>query len=192
MCASVRIRATVTRIVVRGGDIAIGTSFASQFNAKRRFDRESFAMKSKLLAIALLWLVASGCVADPKSSQGFSLPDGDAERGKATFAKLQCHACHTVSGVEFDKLDNTTEPIVALGGVTPQVRTYGDLVTSIINPSHRFALGYPEDEVTTDRESKMRLYNDEMTIAQLIDLVAFLQSHYQVEAYQPTPYMPYY
>ena len=38
----------------------------------------------------------------------------------------------------------------------------------------------------------MRLYNDELTVAQLIDLVSFLQAHYTVEAYQPTPYMPYY
>ena len=43
-----------------------------------------------------------------------------------------------------------------------------------------------------DGKSKMRLYNDEMTVTQLTDLVTFLQSHYDVRAYQPTPYMPYY
>jgi len=144
------------------------------------------------IMLALLLLAGSGCIADPKSSEGFSLPDGIPQTGQETFAQLQCNACHTVAGVEFAKLEGTSEPIVALGGETPRVRTYGDLVTSIINPSHRFAIGYAAEDVKTDGESKMRLYNDEMTVTQLIDLVAFLQSHYKVRAYQPTPFMPYY
>ncbi len=143
-----------------------------------------------LLLLALL--AGSGCTPDPKSAEGFSLPDGNSQSGQETFARLQCNACHTVAGVEFEKLEGMSEPIVALGGETPRVRTYGDLVTSIINPSHRFAIGYAEEDVKVDGESKMRLYNDEMTVTQLIDLVAFLQSHYKVRAYQPTPYMPYY
>ena len=147
-------------------------------------------------SICLAAFVAScllaGCTPDPKSGQGFSLPDGDAVRGKAVFVQLQCHACHTVSGVEFEKIEASEEDMVQLGGVTPRVKTYGDLVTSIINPSHRFALGYSDEEIKTDGDSRMRLYNDEMTVAELIDLVAFLQAHYDVEAYQPTPYMPYY
>jgi mono/diheme cytochrome c family protein len=144
------------------------------------------------LIVALLVLLIAGCMPDPKSPEGFSLPDGDPQRGKETFAQLQCHACHTVSDVEFDQLEVSDEQMIALGGVTPDVKTYGDLVTSIINPSHRFALGYAEEDVRTDGASKMRTYNDEMTITQLIDLVAFLQSHYEVRAYQPTPYVPYY
>jgi mono/diheme cytochrome c family protein len=140
----------------------------------------------------LACLLCLACVPDPKSPEGFSLPDGDPQRGQATFVRLQCHACHTVSGIEFEKLESAGEPIVALGGVTPRVRTYGDLVSSIINPSHRFARGYHEDEIKAEGDSKMRLYNDQMTVTELIDLVAFLQSHYEVRAYQPTPYMPYY
>ena len=145
-----------------------------------------------IVIFTLLLLVSIGCTPDPKSHEGFSLPDGDAQSGQATFAKLQCNVCHTVQGVEFENLESASEPIVALGGVTPRVKTYGDLVTSIINPSHRFATGYAEEDVKADGDSKMRLYNDEMTVKQLIDLVAFLQSHYEVRAYQPTPYMPYY
>ena len=37
----------------------------------------------------------------------------------------------------------------------------------------------------------MRKYNEEMTIQQLIDLVTFLESHYSVREYEPTPYSPY-
>ena len=149
-------------------------------------------MKLTIIVFSLFCLAASGCTADPKSAEGFSLPDGNSQNGQETFAQLQCNACHTVAGVQFAKLEGTSEPIVALGGETPRVRTYGDLVTSIINPSHRFARGYADDDVKQNGDSKMRLYNDEMTVKQLIDLVAFLQSHYQVKAHQPTPYMPYY
>lgn len=148
------------------------------------------APTSIIILLVLFPLV--GCTADPKSPEGFSLPDGNAQRGQETFAQLQCNACHTVAGVEFEKLAGISEPMVALGGETPRVRTYGDLVTSIINPSHRFAIGYPDEDVKSNGDSKMRLYNDEMTVTQLIDLVAFLQAHYQVKAYQPTPYMPFY
>lgn len=149
-------------------------------------------MKPSLCIAVLLMLICLGCQTDPKSGAGFTLPDGDVERGQATFIQLQCHACHTVSGVDFGQPKAAEEPMIALGGVTPRVRTYGDLVTSIINPSHRLAVGYPDEEIEQDGKSKMRLYNDEMTVSQLIDLVAFLQSHYKVKAYQPTPYMPYY
>lgn len=149
-------------------------------------------MKPVIVFMLLCASVSVGCTPDPKSSEGFSLPDGEAQRGQAVFVQLQCNACHTVQGVEFEQLEPSGEPMIALGGDTPRVKTYGDLVTSIINPSHRFSLGYSEEEVQEEGESKMRIYNDEMTVSQLIDLVAFLQSHYQVKAYQPTPYMPYY
>lgn len=149
-------------------------------------------MKSPIAMVALLLLLGLGCTPDPKSGAGFSLPDGDAQRGQETFAQLQCQACHTVLGVEFVELETSDETMIALGGVTPRVKTYGDLVTSIINPSHRFAHGYSDEQIKQNGESKMRLYNDEMTVTQLTDLVTFLQAHYKVRAYQPTPYMPYY
>ena len=38
----------------------------------------------------------------------------------------------------------------------------------------------------------MTNYNDVMTVTQLADLVAFLQSHYELKDYEPTPYGPYY
>ncbi|NND96409.1 MAG: c-type cytochrome [Pirellulaceae bacterium] len=149
--------------------------------------------KSLDVVVAILLLLgAIGCSTDPKSAKGFTLPEGDADRGQEWFSQLQCHACHSVAGVEFEQLTTSEDKMIALGGDKPYVVTYGELVTSIINPSHRFATGYAVDDVKTDGESKMRLYNDEMTVTQLTDLVAFLQSHYDVKAYQPTPYMPYY
>jgi hypothetical protein len=71
-------------------------------------------------------------------------------------------------------------PFVELGGDVTKVKTYGDLVTSIINPSHKLAKGYPHDEVANNDESKMYNYNNFMTVQELIDIVMFLQPHYDV------------
>ena len=73
------------------------------------------------------------------------------------------------------------------------MKTYAELVTSVINPSHRIASGYSADELTDEAgDSKMRNYNDIMTVTDLIDLVAFLESHYELTGYPETHYVRYY
>ena len=72
------------------------------------------------------------------------------------------------------------EPFVELGGSVTRVKTYGELVTAIINPSHKLAEGYAEDLVSEDGKSKMYVYNGFMTVQELTDLVMFLQPHYDV------------
>lgn len=137
------------------------------------------------LAIGVL-LLLSGCN-DPKSPRGFSLPEGDIERGQATFEELQCTACHSVASLDLQRPQGA-ELNIRLGGEVDRVRTYGQLVTSIINPSHRLAVGYDRDLVSVNGESVMRNYNDTMTVSQLIDLVAFLESRYEIVDYYPTSY----
>ncbi len=141
------------------------------------------------LIAGLCLIGVCGCDSGPKSSKGFSLPDGDAKTGEAVFVELKCHACHTVSGIELPEIER--EQSIALGGQVARIKTYGELVTAIINPSHKLAKGYPPEEVAADGESKMENYNDAMTVTQLIDLVAFLQSRYELEPYQPTDYYMY-
>ena len=147
---------------------------------------------AKTLVVVCILFITIGCTPDPKSGQGFTLPEGDAERGKATFVQLQCNACHTIEGIELEPIESGEAKLVALGGEKSYVVTYGELVTSIINPSHRFAWGNEPDAIKEDGVSKMRLYNDQMTVTQLSDLVTFLQSHYELKLYHPTPYVPYY
>ena len=130
-----------------------------------------------LLTVALGLLLAQ-CGSGPKSGRGFRLPDGDVERGKAAFLALKCYRCHTVDGVELPKPEEMPPIMVALGGEVVRVETYGELVTSIIHPSHRLAKGYPMDRIQSGGYSKMTNFNHQMTVRQMIDLVAFLQSHY--------------
>jgi len=129
----------------------------------------------------LLAFLTAACN-NPKSSAGFHLPDGDAERGKAVFLELKCHTCHTVAGTDIPvpSKDYAYVRVVVLGGEVARVKTYGELVTSIINPSHSLAPGYPKELITREGQSAMTNFNNTMTVQQLIDLVAFLQSRYKL------------
>lgn len=145
-------------------------------------------MKSRLPIFAGLALL-QGCYGGPESGMGFRLPDGEADRGRAAFVDLQCHSCHVVQGLELPAPD-TVEMEVVLGREVSRVQTYGELVTSIINPSHRLAPHYTHPEVTVDGESRMATayLNEVITVQQLIDLVAFLQPLYRVRAPDYNPY----
>jgi mono/diheme cytochrome c family protein len=140
-------------------------------------------------AILVCATLLTACLPAPESARGFRLPDGDADRGLAALTDLQCHACHSVEGLDLQYL-GTGAADVKLGGTVARVKTYGELVTSIINPSHKLAPGYQRDEVSIDGESLMTLasVNDVMTVQQLIDLVAFLQARYEVVPPQYDPY----
>ena len=135
---------------------------------------------ASFLVLTGLLLTISGCGQDPTSGAGFRLPDGNADQGHETFLYMQCNQCHTIAGMELPSVPLADPPYVELGGKVTRVKTYGELVTSIINPSHKLASGYAKDLVSTDGESNMYIYNRHMTIQELIDLVAFLQSHYDV------------
>ena len=128
----------------------------------------------------VLAIVMVGC-AGQKSGAGFRLPDGDPAAGKVAFEELKCHQCHRVHGVELPAPTVKPPVPVVLGGEIPHVKTDGDIVTSIINPSHRISAAFKSEEVTQpDGTSRMPDLTQTMTVRQLVDVVAFLQTHYTV------------
>jgi L-cysteine S-thiosulfotransferase len=128
--------------------------------------------------LALLPCLAALAACSAKSPFGFSLPDGNPAAGKQAFVDLHCNSCHEVSGVGIEYLEGIAH--VPLGGKTTRVRTYGELVTSIINPSHKIAPPH-RDEVHRGESLMTYMYlNDVMTVRQLVDVVAFLQPTYQL------------
>jgi mono/diheme cytochrome c family protein len=135
-----------------------------------------------ILISGILAVTLSGCGGGQKSSSGFRLPDGDVARGKATFVELKCSDCHQIAGLELPALSAETKIPVILGGDFFYPRSDGELVTAIINPSHRLARGYPRQAIESGGKSRMREYNDSLTIRQLADLVAFLHAQYRVVA----------
>ncbi|MFN7997942.1 MAG: c-type cytochrome [Bryobacteraceae bacterium] len=138
---------------------------------------------------ALLLLSAVGCDSGRHSSAGFRLPDdGSVERGKIAFLSLECNRCHEVSGVDLPRPTvQPAVPVILGGPVTSEVPD-GYLVTSIINPSHRFA-PYPKELITVGGKSRMPEY-EQITARQLADIVAFLQSRYTVR--RGSPKYPYF
>ena len=132
-----------------------------------------------------VWALAIGlalnaCDTGPTSPSGFRLPDGDAAQGKILFVELECNACHMVGDVALAPAEQRGPVTVVLGGPVANVKTYGQLVSAIINPSHRLIKTMPEEQVSADGVSLMPVYNETMTVQQLVDLVAFLQPEYEV------------
>jgi hypothetical protein len=151
-----------------------------------------------LPTIAIVTLI-SACSYGPDSPKGFSLPQGDVALGEKVFIKYQCLSCHSLTGYEaeavvLESLIREFDDPVKLGGTTSMVKTYGQLVTSVINPSHKLAPRSRFSEETVvheDGTSKMRVFNDVMTVQELIDLVAFLQPKYEVKPITYTHYGQY-
>ncbi len=107
------------------------------------------------------------------------LPAGDAAKGAEHFVSLGCVSCHTVTGVDLPEPEERGPARVRLGSRTGKTMSYGQLVTAVVNPSHKLAARYREEEVSQDGESLMTQYNDIMTVTQLTDVVAFLAAQYE-------------
>jgi len=146
-------------------------------------------MRNVLLASAVVFL--SACDTGPKGSAGFTLPDGDVERGKEVFVAMQCNTCHVNKQVPQLEFDGAPAISIVLGGESARVRTYGELVTSIINPSHRISRRSSAEMADESGQSRMINYNSAMTVSELIDLVAFVQSSYELTPYRNTVYPVY-
>lgn len=132
-------------------------------------------------AIILLIVVsgALGCTGgSEQSGRGLALPAGDVERGKEAFLELRCHACHEVEGLDAPAPVATPQVDVKLGGLAMREPTDGELLTSIVNPSHTLIPGHEEERVMSGSGSRMADYREVMTVQQLIDLVAYLHSVY--------------
>lgn len=138
---------------------------------------------SRAVVVALVLaggLALCGCGRPQKSARGFHLPDGDPARGQVAFVELRCNSCHRVSGVALpDPVADPPVPVV-LGGRYLQVRTDGELVTAIVDPSRSLVLSTLPD-VHAGGLSRMGDFGDTMTVRQLVDIVAFLQAHSTVQ-----------
>jgi mono/diheme cytochrome c family protein len=148
-------------------------------------------MNSTILLVPIfLSLSLLACSQSADSPEGFSLPKGDIGKGKAVFKKYQCLACHSLEGYEDNAVPIKLENPIVLGGTSYKVKTYAQLVTAIINPSHKIVTQTQalSDVTNEDGSSKMQRYNDIMTVTELTDLVAYLQPKYH---FQPPQYRQY-
>lgn len=136
-------------------------------------------------------LLGGGLIGCGSNTSSFTLPAGNAEHGEAVFVQFRCHDCHRVQGVTLPPSEEPDRVSVELG-IVDRPWSYADLVTGIVNPSHRLAKGYTPALISQDGKSRMPVYNDVMTITQLVDIVTFLQVHSRTLPSEPTAYRDYY
>lgn len=141
-------------------------------------------MKASKWVFLSLFLFVAGC---QKSGVGFRLPEGNVDKGKAAFVELKCYSCHTVDGVQLPDHSVQKHKPVPIGGDVARIKTYGELVTAVIHPSHKLSVEAKKEWEVDGKLSPMPDYNSAMTVQQMTDIVTFLQSRYSqlVELYTP-------
>lgn len=101
----------------------------------------------------------------------FALPAGDPKKGRQIFVRLECYTCHAVQGESFPAAPNTAGPdLTAMGAYHPAAY----FAETIINPNRVIVVG--KGYTGSDGLSTMPSYNDALTVAELVDLVAYLKS----------------
>ena len=149
-------------------------------------------MSIKMTMVVIATLLLFGCDQGAQSPRGFSLPEGNKDEGYQVFKKYQCQDCHKVVGeTEPENAKYLIAKAIPLGGSSGRIKTYAELVTSIINPSHKLTPRQPASFTSEDGVSLMRVVNDELTVSELIDLVAYLQPKYKVTPYRTSDYRLY-
>lgn len=147
----------------------------------------------KLLPALVVLLALTACSGDDKPVTGFVLPAGDVAQGEQVFVDFNCHACHTIPGIEFPEVEHQLPFVVEIGGEMYRVRGRGELLTAVVNPDQEITMKYRAMMEKAHREvflTPMPYRGEEMTIAELIDLVTFLKAQYT--KLQPKHYSGYY
>jgi cytochrome c553 len=99
----------------------------------------------------------------------FTLPKGDASRGRAAFEKFECFKCHEVQGEKFPAPTDQSNAGPELANMSAH-HPPEFFAESVVNPGAVIDRAY----AAPDGSSKMPSFNDSMTVQEVIDLVAYL------------------
>lgn len=103
-----------------------------------------------------------------------AVPPGDPKAGREVFAKLECYTCHVVRGEPFSQAPQGPD------AVGPELTGMGDqhpadyFLEAILNPNAVIVTG--PGYTGPDGLSIMPDYRESLTVAELLDLVAYLTS----------------
>ena len=104
----------------------------------------------------------------------FTLPAGDAAKGRQVFADLECYKCHAIPGEKLPQpggdAKNVGPELTGMGGHHPAEY----FAESILSPNAVILEG--PGYIGPDGKSIMPTYADSLSVTQLVDLVAFLKS----------------
>jgi Cytochrome c len=104
----------------------------------------------------------------------FSWPVGDARKGREVYSRLECYQCHEVKGEAFPPVvQDPKRRGPALSGMgTHHPAEY--FAESILEPNAVIVMG--DGYIGADGRSIMPDYRDSLTLAETIDLVAYIRS----------------
>ncbi len=122
----------------------------------------------RIFALLLPVIVVVACgVPEGGERATFFFPDGDPEAGRTAFGQMQCYACHGVIGDDFPE-PHATPPLPTPLGPDLAALSRGQVAEAIIAPYH---------PIPDDLEApQMGDYSEAMTVRQLIDIIAYLES----------------
>ena len=98
----------------------------------------------------------------------FTMPKGDAAKGKTVFEKFECYYCHEIRGEGFPAPTESAPELSQMGGLHP-VEFFAE---SIMNPNAVVPRSYRE----ADGKSPMTDFTGKMTVKELIDVSAYIAS----------------
>ena len=98
----------------------------------------------------------------------FTMPKGDAAKGRAVFEKFECHYCHEVRGENFPFPTENAPELSQMGALHP-VEFFAE---SIMNPNSVVPKNYRDAE----GRSPMSDFTEKMTVRELIDVSAYIAS----------------
>lgn len=155
------------------------------------FRKMKYCLSGTFLTSVLF--ILSACSGENAPVKGFVLPEGDVAQGRQVFLDFNCHGCHTIPELELPEPEFEPPFIMTIGGKVYRVKNYGELLTAVVNPDHVISRKYIAMLEQADRDvilSPMPYYGEEMTVAELIDLIEFL--HAQYIKLQPDYYQSHY
>jgi mono/diheme cytochrome c family protein len=109
----------------------------------------------------------------------FQLPSGDPRRGREVFARLECFRCHRLRGESYPPPSAAGPELTGIGGHHPG----SSIAESILNPNAVIVEG--PGYVGPDGRSTMPDYRDALSVADLLDLVAYLETQGGVHRHRP-------
>jgi Cu/Ag efflux protein CusF len=98
----------------------------------------------------------------------FTMPTGDAAKGRAVFEKFECYYCHQIRGENFPSPTENAPELSQMGPVHP-VEFFAE---SIVNPNAVIPKTYRQ----ADGKSPMTNFAEKMTVQELIDVSAYVAS----------------
>ena len=129
-------------------------------------------------ALGIIWGLSCGTVwaqENQLDSKEFYVPGGDTAAGRKAFVDLKCVACHRVAHDASLPAPFSANPGPTLN-FSDAKNASEKIVTAVLAPSHSIAEGFGEGTPEEEQFSHMGDFADTMTVRQLRDIAAYLQS----------------